>query len=69
MILLRRVNIYGGLDTQCSEDVRNWSHLNLHIQNILSMPSVDGFPTAIILQRLEFNNQESNEFFTDGDML
>ena len=69
MILLRRVNIYGALDIQCSKDVRNWSHLNLHVQNILSMPAVDGFPTAIILQGFEFNNQESNELFTDGDML
>ena len=33
------------------------------------MPSVGGFPTAIIAQGLEFNNQESNELFTDGDML
>lgn len=69
VILQRRINVYGALDTQYGEDVRSWSYLNLHIQNILSMPSVDGFPTAIIAQGLEFNNQESNELFTDGDML
>lgn len=69
VILQRCVNVYGALDTQYGEDVRSWSHFDLYIQNILSMPSVAGFPTAIIVQGLELNNQESNELFTDGDML